>query len=383
MNPSKRQGAGMAHVEHKKVDLVELFFDLVMVYAISQTTGLIHHLHAGVVDPWSLVSFALAYVILVNAWMYQVVYTNRFGKTSARDIAFSLVSMALLLFLSSTISADWRETFRPFSVTLGLLFLVQMVQYGLSHARESGHDARFLIRGFLLLTGIYALTLLLGAVLPYDIGVYFTMAGLVSNITLPLFFMRRLNHIPLNFPHLVERLSLLVIITFGEMIIGVAPWFTVETLSFMSVLVFCVCAALFVHYIWVFDRMIDLDVGDQGAYKMQYAHIPIFLGLGMVTVSFSFITEADASMPFVVGFLYTGLFLFYLGLGGSNSYRQPRFRASRRQLALQGAGFVIALALCLALADVRWAVLLVTDLLVAGESLTMWVLYRRGLREGI
>ncbi len=33
----------------KKVSLIELFYDLVFVYMISQATGLIHHLHNGVI----------------------------------------------------------------------------------------------------------------------------------------------------------------------------------------------------------------------------------------------------------------------------------------------------------------------------------------------
>ena len=45
-------------MKHKKVELTELFYDLVYVYAISQITGLIHHLHHGVVVPYACFSFA-------------------------------------------------------------------------------------------------------------------------------------------------------------------------------------------------------------------------------------------------------------------------------------------------------------------------------------
>ena len=100
----------------------------------------------------------------------------------------------------------------------------------------------------------------------------------------------------------------------------------------------------------------------------------------MVTVSFAFLMEPEADMRFVVGFMYTGLLLFYLGLGGSNSYRQGRFRASGRQMAWQAVALFAAFAVCMLLADTRWAVVLVTDLLAGGECLTMWALYRRGNR---
>ena len=98
----------------------------------------------------------------------------------------------------------------------------------------------------------------------------------------------------------------------------------------------------------------------------------------MVTVSLTFLMEPEADMSFVVPFMYAGILLFYLGLAGSNSYRRDRFRAPVRQLACQAATLVAAFALCVAFADVRWAVVLVTFLLAAGECAVMGVLYRRG-----
>ncbi len=40
----------MPFIKHKKVELTELFYDLVYVYTISQLTSIIHHAHQGVVS---------------------------------------------------------------------------------------------------------------------------------------------------------------------------------------------------------------------------------------------------------------------------------------------------------------------------------------------
>ena len=85
-------------------------------------------------------------------------------------------------------------------------------------------------------------------------------------------------------------------------------------------------------------------------------------------------------MLFVVPFMYVGIFLFYLGLAGSNRYRLERFRAPNRQLIWQAVGLFVAFGVCLLVAEVRWAVILVTVLLVAAECCTMWALYHRGAR---
>ena len=66
----------------KKVTLFELFYDLVFVYMISRATGLIHHLHEGVISPLALVTFTIVVIVFINSWMVQTVFTNRYGKAS-------------------------------------------------------------------------------------------------------------------------------------------------------------------------------------------------------------------------------------------------------------------------------------------------------------
>ncbi|SER14584.1 low temperature requirement A protein (LtrA) [Streptococcus gallolyticus] len=57
----------MTLIKHKKVELTELFYDLVFVYAISQITTLIHHVHHGIVIPYAFFTFVIALIIFVNS----------------------------------------------------------------------------------------------------------------------------------------------------------------------------------------------------------------------------------------------------------------------------------------------------------------------------
>lgn len=64
---------------HKKVSIPELFFDLVYVYAIGRSMTLIHYLHDGII-PWEdFVIFTLSFLFLINIWVYQTVFLNRYG----------------------------------------------------------------------------------------------------------------------------------------------------------------------------------------------------------------------------------------------------------------------------------------------------------------
>lgn len=51
--------------------------------------------------------------------------------------------------------------------------------------------------------------------------------------------------IPINFPHLVERISLLVIISFGEMIVEVASFFRTDTFGAHSIFFLLIVVLLF------------------------------------------------------------------------------------------------------------------------------------------
>ena len=71
-----------ATVPHKRVEFTELFYDLVFVYAISKMTGLIHHLENGILPAFNFATFITCLLLLVNTWMIQTMFTNRFGKNS-------------------------------------------------------------------------------------------------------------------------------------------------------------------------------------------------------------------------------------------------------------------------------------------------------------
>lgn len=92
---------------HKKVEFTELFYDLVFVYALSKTTGLIHHLENGMISSMSLFTFLIAMLILVNTWMIQTVFTNRYGRNAVFDRLIIFVDMAILLLMANSVTTQW------------------------------------------------------------------------------------------------------------------------------------------------------------------------------------------------------------------------------------------------------------------------------------
>lgn len=231
----------MELVKHKRVELTELFYDLVYVYAISQVTTLIHHNNLNIN---TIFEFIVGMIIYVNSWMVQTVFTNRFGKNSLVNIFSMFIQMIFLLTSSTAITSNWNTNFYQFILPMSFLSFVLLGQYILEYFKESNRINRPVIRPFFYIMGLRTLILLVSAFIPYKYGLVMATVGILLTWILPGILIKNAetsSHriaVQINFPHLIERLSLLIIITFGEMIINIAPLFNNKHLSIISIFIF-------------------------------------------------------------------------------------------------------------------------------------------------
>lgn len=340
----------MSLIKHKKVELTELFYDLVYVYTISQLTSIIHHAHHGVVSPQSFFNFSVGLIIFINSWMVQTVYTNRFGRNSLRNIIFMFLQMICLLPASRAVSGDWQTNFVWIFLPMALISLLLLVQYILEYFQTSDIADKSFIREFFYILGLRSLLLFVSLVFPYEVGIWIALVGIVSTWLLPAllsdpnrgFVSADLR--PVNFPHLMERLSLLVIITFGESLIGISDHFSSEKFSWQSIAIFMTLTNLFMIYIVEVDHLIDVEREDTGI-RAIYSHYPIFFGLSLITISLSFIGNNEINSLYTTLYFYGGLMLFIIGLLQHNLYNKVGLRLPKTSLVclyfLPSLGFII------------------------------------------
>ncbi len=334
-------------IKHKRVEFSELFYDLVFVYAISKTTALIHHLHHGVLSLDSIFGFLMTLLVLVNCWMIQTVYTNQYGKNSLFNMVVMFINMAMLFLISNMITNDWQNYFHTFCWTVGTLTLTLFFQYLVEYLRKSTTPAnRKSIKGFLWITGLRTILVYLAALLPIHIGIHVYITGILLTFVMPILLTRKVSHFPINFPHLIERISLLVIITFGEMIMSLADFFTLDNFSIHSILYFIIMVALFLNYFGQFDHAIDEKGKNKGIFLI-YSHYPIFIGLIMVTVSMSFLVNPEANRFFATSFFYTGIGLFQAAISSNGRFNKSYLRYNKTFYGLQAGIFLIGLVLSL------------------------------------
>ena len=338
-------------IKHKRVEFSELFYDLVLVFAISKTTALIHHLHDGILTWNSFLDFFMAVLVLTDSWMIQTVYTNRYGKNSLFNMVIMFIKMGLLLFIANMIGHDWQLYFHPFCWSVGTLTLTLFFQYLVEYYRQSTDASnRKSIKGFLWMTGLRTFGVYLAAILPINLGIYVFVLSILLTFIMPITMTRKAKYFQVNLPHLIERISLLVIITFGEMIMGLANFFTIENFSIYSLLYFIIMLSLFLFYFSQFDHAID-EASNQKGIFLIYSHYPIFIGLIMMTVSMSFLLNPEANHLFVTSFFYIGLGLFQVAVLANGPYNKHYLRFSKRFYFIQAALYLTALILSLLFAS--------------------------------
>ena len=338
-------------IKHKRVEFSELFYDLVFVFAISKVTALIHHLHNGILTWNSLLDFFMSVLLLIDSWMIQTDYTNRYGKNSLFNIVIMFIKMGILLFIANMIGPDWQQYFHYLCWAIGTLTLTLFFQYLVQFFRESTDNTdRESIKGFLWLTGLGSLGVYLAALFPIYVGVYIFIASILLTFIVPIFLITKDEHFQVNLPHLIERVSLLVIITFGEMVVGLASFFTVENFSIYSVLNFVIMLSLFLFYFGEFDHAIDEGSSQKGLFVI-YSHYPIFIGLMLMTVSMGYLLNPEANLLVAISFFYIGIGLFQAAVLANGPYNKNYLRYPRSYYCAQATLYLAALILSLLFAS--------------------------------
>ena len=350
-------------IKHKRVEFSELFYDLVFVFAISKATALIHPFHSGVVAWDSLLDFFISVMVIINSWMIQTIYTNRYGTNSLFNMVIMFINMGLMLFMSNMIGYNWQQWFYYTCWAVGTLTLTLFFQYLVEFFRKSTNNTdRESIKGFLWLTGLGSLGVYLAALFPIYVGVYIFIASILLTFIVPIFLITKDEHFQVNLPHLIERVSLLVIITFGEMVIGLASFFTVENFSIYSVLNFVIMLSLFLFYFGEFDHAIDEGSSQKGLFVI-YSHYPIFIGLMLMTVSMGYLLNPEANLLVAISFFYIGIGLFQAAVLANGPYNKHYLRYSKSYYCVQATLYLAALILSLIFASNPIIVVSITTIL--------------------
>ncbi|WP_242363671.1 low temperature requirement protein A [Limosilactobacillus antri] len=350
----------MKEIVAKRVSTLELFYDLIFVYAISKITGMIHHPVAGGLPPLAYVEFMFVVVMVMQLWLYQVLYINRFGRSRVIDTAGLLINMYAMAYLANNINTEWSLTFHSFNSAVLLLVAVLLGQYLCGSGKAPLRDRD--VRAFTITLSLELLAVLVGLLSGYRYGIYWCVFGGMLGFLMPLAIYHQFIPANVNFPHLLERLGLIIIISFGEALVNVTRYFTGALFRPLPLLIFVLLAAMFGSYVIQTEKLINHHQRSRG-FVLMYSHVFMVLAILSMTVGLDYLADHAVSRLFVWVLITASSAGYYLCLLVNDVYRRQRSRDGFRDYCLLGALVIVGSAVSFALRSANVG-------LVLGFSLT-------------
>lgn len=367
--------------EEKKVEYLELIYDLIFVYLIGRNNSLLNNLENGFVPGGVFLSYILCTLAVVQIWNYSTFYINLYGRNGLRDHVFLFINMYLLYHMADGISTGWQTSFYQFC---GSWFLI-LVNIGIQHLIEmqNHRDTPWMIRAL----GHKAAIIFAEAGLVIVHMIVFTTAG-ISIAWVPILFgigsmvisEKTDRFIPADFMHLSERAMLYVVFTFGEMIISISAYFTEKitpNMLYFSLMAFLIVAALFLCYEVVYNEIIDREQSAD-AVKFMLIHIFLIFALNNISVSLGFMREESVALLPKTLFLTSSFILYFVFLFLTGFFaKNPRFFDRRFVCVIAGLGVSFFALMLLFRAQMKINIA-ITVLYAFGVFL---LLYWRGTKE--
>lgn len=332
----------MVKVIAKKVSMLELFYDLVFVYAIAKITAMIHHPHHGGITLVNYLQFTLVVIVIMQVWLYQTLYTNRFATDRAIDRWGILVTMFAMIYLANNINTEWSENFSAFQTALLVILGNLICQYSLGGSHNNKRDVESL--SFIGVLTLEFVLVAVGLFLGYTAGLYLVAVGYLCGFLLPLGIYRSFSVENVNFPHLVERLSLITIITFGETVVNITSYFKGGLLAPTTVLIFILLLSLFGVYRIQVEDLIEEKRLTKG-FVLMYSHVLLVLSLLSLTVGMLFINDLNVSRDFLFSFASLSLLGFYSGTFANSIYNKSKYQLTKKELWPMVGCFVLGICL--------------------------------------
>lgn len=311
--------------EEKKVEYLELIYDLVFVYMVGRNNALLSHFEGGFVSAEAFVSFILCTLAIIQIWNFTTFYINMFGRNGIRDHVFLLVNMYLMYFIGESTRHDWHAYQAQYHIAWALI----LTNIGLQYVIEMrNHKAdvwnRDISKRMAITLFLEAAIVLSSAFVPAKTGPVMSFVAIFTGIILTMTGRHRSLGGQIDFMHLTERAMLYVVFTFGEMIIVISAYFTGDgsfdpDVIYFSLMCFLIVAGLFVSYEIIYDHLIDREMDDSGMLYM-IIHIFILFALSCITVSLEFMREPEVAVFPKVVFITGAIIGYYAFLLCTSRY---------------------------------------------------------------
>ena len=332
----------MVKIIKKEVALIELFYDLIFVYAISKLTALVNEPIEGIISPNSFFVYIITSFVILQAWLYFTNYVNRYGKWKWYEYILASINMIAVIFMANTINTQWETMLLPFNISMLIMLLTVVVLYSVHAFKEKSlHGAAGNSISILsIVCSIYVIAILAIFLGFFDIVIWLDVVAVICGAFLPFFIRGNFNKNIINFPHLVERFELLTIITFGEAIVGMTHFFDVSNLSIVPIMVFAVIISMFASYvIQIHHLMTHFRV--ERSLRLMFSHYFIIISINLVTVAFELIHSGEVNHLFSATLIILSLIIFYISIMVNKEYYGENIDLTKKDVSLMALCIIV------------------------------------------
>jgi low temperature requirement protein LtrA len=284
----------------RKVTWLELFFDLVFVAAVSQVGAPLgqDYTLAG------LGRYAMLFVLIWWAWHGHTAFATRFDTDDVVQRALTLVQMFVVAVMAvNAKDALSSKDSAGFAAAYAVMRFVLVAQYGRARTIV---ESRAMATACVVCFGIAASLWLASAWTPAPIRFWLWGAALIIDFSTPLITSRHLAQAPPDAAHLPERFGLFTIILIGEAMVGVmhgmesqknwTPSAFTAALMGMATL-FALWWAYFDGVRGAEERLVKTADDARRFQIWTYAHLPLYLGIGITGVGVYHVIALATAMP--------------------------------------------------------------------------------------
>ncbi len=309
--------------EEKKVEYLELIYDLIFVYIIGRNNSLLHNTADGMVQPAMLLAYVLCTLAVIQIWNFSTYYINIYGRNGLREHIFLFSNMFLLYFVAEGTQEHWEGYHTQYHTAWALILLNIALQYFIELRNHKDEPEHIAVIKRIMMTLLVETALVIAVIFVYlGTGIDFSGVPILFGILVTLFTGGRGETDIIDFAHLTERAMLYVVFTFGEMVIAIAGYFEGEfspMLIYFSLMAFLIVVGLFLSYGTVYDKIIDRERRDNGLVYMLL-HIFMIFGLNNITNSLEFMHEEEMRLVPKTVFLISSFLLYYVFLFATRRY---------------------------------------------------------------
>ena len=366
--------------KEKKVEYLELIYDLIFVFIIGRNNALLHHVDNGYVTQGSFFAYVVCTLAVIQIWNFTTFYINIYGRNGVRDHVFLFINMYLLYHMADGISVGWESSFYRFNIAWALILVNIGVQHiiELRNQKDAPWETLQLKRKAAILfieaalvgvhVLVYSLTGVSVAYIPIAFGIVATI--LSGNLN---------RMVPVDFAHLSERAMLYVVFTFGEMIISLSSYFTGEITAsgiYFSTMGFLIVVGLLLSYGVLYNRIIDRETITHGTGYMMI-HVFMIFALNNISVALEFMRDGEVNLLQKTVLLVGSMVLYFTFMFLTEKYAKHKCAFTRKNALTLCAFASCFIASMLLLRELPYANIAVTVIFVYAVFI---MLYLQGKR---